>query len=163
MKARLSVRRHNARIVPEGCAAHRLRSPGAKKTALAALALVALGGCATTPPADLPTAARAQIESDGAQHVDLVAGSYWFRPKDVVVKAGAPVTLSVRQEGVIPHTFIMEAPQAGIDVHLHLGTQPQFVHFTPTHAGHYLFYCNEDSAFSNHLEKGMWGRLDVVD
>lgn len=125
--------------------------------------LLMLAACATTPPSTLPTSKRAVVGADGAQHVDIVGGSYWFRPDRVVVKAGTPVVLAVKKlPGVVPHRFVIKEPQAGISVDMGLSTEPKTVRFTPTRAGDYAFYCDEDSLFDNHRDKGMHGVLEVV-
>lgn len=131
---------------------------------MAALGMLALVGCATTPSPDLPTELTGRADDRGVQHVDVVAGSYWFRPNRIVVKVNAPVALSLRkQTGVVPHSFVLQAPQAGIDVDIALTTEPRTVRFTPTQTGRYPFYCDKSGLFGNHRGKGMHGVLEVVD
>ncbi len=133
-------------------------------SSIAALALFVLAGCATAPSPELPTYLAARTSDQGVQHVDIVAGSYWFRPSRIVVKANVPVELTVHKRGhVVPHSFVLPAPQAGVAVNMPLSTQPRTVRFTPTRAGSYPFYCDKSGVFGNHRGKGMQGVLEVVD
>jgi len=76
-----------------------------------------------------------------------------------------PVELTlVREEGLIPHAFVIHAPQAGIDVDLSLSGSPKRVQFTPLAKGRYPFYCkNRLLFFKSHREDGMEGVLEVVE
>lgn len=126
--------------------------------------LLALIGCATTPSSNLPTNLEARADSHGTQEVDLVAGSYWFRPSHIVVKANVPVKLTVHKQGrFVPHSFVLHAPQAGMAVDVPLKAEPRTVRFTPTRAGVYPFYCDKSGVFGNHRGKGMQGVLEVVE
>jgi plastocyanin len=88
----------------------------------------------------------------------MVAGSYWFRPDRISVRAGAPVELRIdRDTALVPHNFSLHAPDAGIDVDLDLGGGLNVVRFTPSKAGEYAFYCD----LGSHEEKGMHGTLVV--
>lgn len=112
-----------------------------------------------------PPAFRAVIDADGRQRVRILGGSYFFRPSHVIVKAGAPVELSVSLEpGIVPHSLVLKAPEAGIEIDASLGTDPKTFVFTPAAAGSYPFYCgNKLLFFESHREKGMAGVLEVVD
>lgn len=126
-----------------------------------ALALL-LGACAARAD-DGPYHAR--MDSDGVQRVQLLAGSYFFRPAHVIVKAGVPVELRVQMEpGVVPHSFVLEAPQAGMALRAELATQPKVLRFVPTVAGRYPFYCAHKLLFfASHRQRGMEGIVEVVD
>lgn len=104
-------------------------------------------------------------DKDGVQRVEVTGGSYYFSPKHIVVKAGLPVELKVIKEpGMVPHTIVLHAPDAGIDIHVALDQQPKTVRFTPTKPGRYQFFCDEKLLFlESHREKGMYGILEVVD
>ena len=42
--------------------------------------------------------------ADGVQHVRVVAHSYWFEPNRIVVRAGVPVELTVKNAAFgVPH------------------------------------------------------------
>ncbi len=103
--------------------------------------------------------------ADAVQHVRIVGGSYFFKPNHVVVKVGVPVELTLSMEaGLIPHTFMIHAPEAGIVVDESLAGEPHTVLFTPQAVGRYVFYCkNRLLFFKSHQEEGMEGILDVVE
>lgn len=107
----------------------------------------------------------ANIGPDGVQKVEIVGGSYFFKPDYISVKANVPVELSIRKEGgLIPHDFVLSAPNAGIDVRVDLSSEPRKVRFTPTKPGKYEFTCDKKSPFSSetHADKGMKGILEVT-
>ena len=106
---------------------------------------------------------RVPVDADGVQRVTIVGGSYFFRPNHVIVRAHVPVELTVSAEpGVVPHSFEIDAPQAGIAVHTELGTTPRTLRFTPTAPGRFAYYCTHRLLFlRSHRERGMEGVLDV--
>ncbi len=108
---------------------------------------------------------KALIDSDGVQRVELVGGSYFFKPERIIVKVQVPVELKFRKEsGMVPHNIVMEAPEAGIAFDLPLASDPKIVAFTPTKPGVYPFYCSKKLLFfESHREKGMKGMLEVVE
>jgi len=108
---------------------------------------------------------RASVAADGVQHVEIEGGAYFFKPRRVIVKVNVPVELTVSVErSVIPHSFVIQAPEAGIVVDESLSSEPKPIRFTPTAAGRYPFYCkNRLLFFESHREKGMEGMLDVVE
>jgi plastocyanin len=105
----------------------------------------------------------APIGTDGVQRVEVVGGSYFFDPNYVIVKVNVPVEMKIRKEsGMVPHNFILKAPEAGMDVTVDLGKEPQTIRFTPTKVGEYPFYCDKKLLFfESHREKGMKGILKV--
>ena len=105
----------------------------------------------------------ASIGADGVQRVEMVGGSYFFDPNDVIVKVNVPVEIKIRMEsGIIPHDFVLKAPEAGMDVKVELREEPQTIRFTPTKVGEYPFYCDKKLLFfESHREKGMKGILEV--
>ena len=107
---------------------------------------------------------KALIDSDGIQRVELVGGSYFFKPERIIVKVDVPVELKFRKEsGMVPHNIVMDAPEAGIAFDLPLASEPKIVTFTPTKPGEYPFYCSKKLMFfESHKEKGMEGMLEVV-
>ncbi|KWU29411.1 quinol oxidase [Burkholderia sp. MS389] len=113
--------------------------------------------------ADADTPLRVPIDADGVQRVTIVGGSYFFRPNHVIVRAHAPVELTVSAEpGVVPHSFEIDAPQAGIAVRTELGTTPKTFRFTPVQPGRFAYYCTHRLLFfSSHRERGMEGVLEV--
>ena len=127
------------------------------------LGVIASGACRAGDPAPDERVYRASVAADGVQHVKIEGGSYFFKPNRVIVKANVPVELTVSVErGVIPHTLVIRAPEAGITVDENLSSQPRNIRFTPTAAGRYAFYCrNKLLFFESHREKGMEGVLVV--
>ena len=113
--------------------------------------------------ADGDTPVRVPVDADGLQRVAIVGGSYFFRPNHVIVRARVPVELTVSAEpGVVPHSFELDAPQAGIAVHTELGTTPRTFRFTPAQPGRFAYYCTHRLLFfSSHRERGMEGVLEV--
>ena len=108
---------------------------------------------------------HAVVDADGKQKVAMLGGSYFFKPNHVIVKAGIPVEFSVRLEpGIIPHTWVINAPEAGVAIDEPLGTEPKAIAFTPKTPGKYFFYCkNKLLFFKSHREEGMQGILEVVE
>lgn len=106
----------------------------------------------------------ASVDRDGVQRAPIVGGDYFFKPYRVVVKVNVPVEFSVsREAGSVPHTLVVQAPQAGIAVDEDLSTEVRKVTFTPTVPGTYPFYCrNKLLFFKSHRERGQEGILEVV-
>lgn len=107
---------------------------------------------------------QAVIGNDGKQRVEIVGGSYFFKPRHIIVKANVPTELSVKREsGLVPHTFVMKIPEAGVAIDETLDTDAKTFAFTPVAVGKYTFYCrNKLLFFKSHQEKGMEGVLEVV-
>ena len=76
-----------------------------------------------------------------------------------------PVELTVSMEsGLIPHTLVIQSPEAGITVDQNLSSEAKIIRFTPTAVGKYPFYCrNKLLFFKSHRENGMEGVLEVVE
>jgi plastocyanin len=108
---------------------------------------------------------QATIGADGSQHVDVVAGSYYFNPNHIVVSVNVPVKMTIRKEGgIVPHNIVLSAPQAGIDFREEIGREPRTITFTPTEPGTYTFYCDKKPPLGkSHREKGMTGVLEVTE
>ena len=108
---------------------------------------------------------QATVDDDGVQRVEIVGGSYFFEPDYVVVKAGVPVELVVtKEEGVAPHSLVIDEPAMGLDIHTMLDTEAKRIRFTPEVTGIAEFYCDERLLwFRSHHERGMAGTLEVVE
>ena len=105
------------------------------------------------------------VSADGeAVQVRVVAGEYFFKPSRLTAKVDKPVELLVsREAGIVPHSLVIDAPAAGINIREDLSTEPRKVTFTPTTAGIYPFHCDKKLLFfAGHREKGMEGVLEVV-
>lgn len=107
--------------------------------------------------------AEAHLDPDGVQRLELVADNYFYRPNYLVVQAGVPVELTItRKSGLVPHNFVLRAPDAGIKINENLDRDGTTIRFTPVRPGKYTFYCDKQLLFfKSHREKGMEGILDV--
>lgn len=108
---------------------------------------------------------RAAVDVDGVQHVNMLAGDYFFRPRHIIVKVNVPVMLVVRVEpGIIPHGLVLRAPGANISIDQDLSQESQIFTFTPSAPGKYAFHCPKKLLFfKSHREHGMEGILEVVE
>lgn len=107
---------------------------------------------------------KATIDKSGAQKVEMLAGSYFFKPNDVIVKVNVPVEITIKKEsGVAPHDIVLHAPEAGIDFKVELSTEQKVIKFTPTKVGKYPFYCDHRFLFWSHRARDMEGILEVTD
>lgn len=109
-----------------------------------------------------PASYQASADADGVQRVALVGGSYFFRPEHIVAQADRPLEISVSLEpGLIPHRFVLEAPDGQQLADVSLGAEAKTVRLT-LKAGDYVFYCpNQLLHFKSHRERGMAGVLQV--
>jgi plastocyanin domain-containing protein len=130
---------------------------------LMCLGVAGFGSCPAGVMASDEVTTRATVSADGVQHVKIEGGSYFFKPSRVIVKANVPVELAVSVgRSLIPHSFVIDAPEAGIVVDENLSSTAIPVRFTPTAAGSYPFYCRNRLLFlESHREKGMEGVLMV--
>lgn len=108
---------------------------------------------------------RATVDQDGVQRVRVLGGSYFFKPNRIIVKVNVPVEFSASLEpGIVPHTLVIKAPEAGLAIDESLSTDAKIIAFTPKTTGSYVFYCrNKLLFFESHREKGMEGVLEVVE
>ena len=99
--------------------------------------------------------------ADGVQHVRVIAHSYWFEPNRIVVRAGVPVEITIKNAAFgVPHNFTCFDHDAGLELSENLGMfrGQKRARFTPMKPGEYEFYCHVGS----HAKKGMKGRLVVI-
>ncbi len=101
---------------------------------------------------------------DGVQRASVDAGTYFFRPRRLVVRLNVPVELVVKTDGAAtPHDWVMEAQQAGMAMKVRLSGAPTTIRFTPTALGRYAFYCSKKvPMMKSHRERGMEGVVEVV-
>lgn len=107
--------------------------------------------------------AEAILGDDGVQRLEVDSGSYYYRPNHIIVRANLPVELTVRKDGrMVPHDFVIKAPEAGIDVSAEISTGGTVIRFTPLAAGTYPIICTKKLLFfESHQDKGMEGVLEV--
>lgn len=105
-----------------------------------------------------------KTDPDGVQRVRVVAGSYFFKPSHIMVKAGTPVEiLASREAGLAPHDLVIQAPDGATLVQQELATEPRKIAFTPRKPGKYPMYCSKKPPLmASHRERGMEGILEVV-
>lgn len=105
----------------------------------------------------------AETGANGVQRVEITAGSYFFKPEHIVVKAGIPVELAIRNESrLIPHNFVMKSPEAGMEFSEKLSDSLTIVRFTPAKPGKYAFFCDKKLLFfKSHRDRGMEGVIEV--
>ena len=132
---------------------------------LRVLVLLVACSCIVTDAGGQKNVFKAVVDTDGVQRVDVLAGEYFFNPDYIIVKVNVPVELKVRKEpGIVPHDFVLKAPDAGVEVLESLGSEPKSIRVTATKPGKYPFYCDKKLIFSkSHREKGMEGTLEVVE
>ena len=126
-----------------------------------AIALVVIAaGCSSglNRPVEEVTA---RSGADGVQHVRIVAHTYYFSPNRVVLKAGVPAELTIKNGAFgVPHNLTCFEKGAGIELSEDLGMfhGQRRVRFTPAEPGEYEFFCHVGS----HSKKGMKGTFVVV-
>ena len=134
-----------------------------KKLLILNLFFLGIVGC-VAPKADSALPEEATITAN-VQQVLIDGGAYFFQPNHVIVKVNIPVELIVKVEsGLIPHNFVIQAPEAGIMVKESLSSDAKTIRFTPKAVGKYPFYCSHGLPFvKSHRERGMEGLIEVVE
>ena len=131
-----------------------------RRVFLVAAVTVGITGCASglnRPVSEV----TAKLDADGVQRVRVVAHSFYFEPNRIVVQAGAPVELTIKNAALfVPHNFTCPHVAGGDPVEKDLGMLrgQEVARFTPATAGEYPFYCDVDS---HGRKKGMKGVLVV--
>jgi len=104
---------------------------------------------------------------DGVQHVEIIAGSYFFKPDRIIVKRGVPLELKIKKErGITPHNFVLKsAGKDGRDIRVSLSSKKErIIRFTPRTTGIIKFFCDKQLLFfKSHRKKGMEGSFEVRD
>ena len=122
-----------------------------------AATLVLSTGCASGLQRPV-SSAEAVTDGQGVQRVDVDLHSFYFQPNRIVVHAGRPVELVLRNRAlVVPHNFTVRDSSLAVSVDK-WGPGSARVRFTPIKPGEYRFYCDEHG----HAGKGMTGTLVVL-
>ena len=103
-------------------------------------------------------------DARGVQGVEIRLDSYSYAPDHLVVEAGRPVVLILRNTAfLVPHNLVLADPQAGFRVRQEVAAGDSArVLFTPRKTGVFTFYCDKKLLFlPSHREQGMEGRLAV--
>lgn len=135
---------------------------GPMRTLASAVALLILAGCSSSGLGRPVHEVTAKPDADGVQRVRIEAHSYYFEPNRIVVKAGKPVELTIKNDAFgVPHNLTCFDKDAAIELseNLNMFRGQKHARFTPTKAGEYEFYCHVGS----HAKKGMKGTLVVVE
>lgn len=106
----------------------------------------------------------AETGADGIQRLEVTLDSYSFAPAYIIVQAGKPVELKLRNVTTItPHNFTLEAIADGLDLHKDVAPgETETLSFSAPKPGLYDFYCDKKLLFfPSHKEKGMIGKLEV--
>jgi len=106
----------------------------------------------------------AETGADGIQRLEITLDSYSFAPAYIVVQAGKPVELRLRNVTTItPHNFRLESIADGLDLDKDVAPgKAETLSFSAAKPGMYEFYCDEKLLFfPSHKEKGMIGKLEV--
>jgi len=129
------------------------------------LGVAGQGACQADASSPGETVHQATLSADGVQHIRIEGGGYFFKPNRVIVRVNVPVELMVSVDSSwVPHTLVIQSPEAGIAVDQGLSSDAKAIRFTPTAIGKYPFYCNNKLLFfKSHREKGMEGVLEVVE
>ena len=133
---------------------------------LVMLVVVVVAGCQSSvehKPIDQHSQ-TVSTDKDGVQRVTVVAGSYFFKPNHIIVKADTPVEIvASREAGLVPHDLVIQAPDGTTLVQQDLATEPRKIAFTPRKPGKYPMYCSKKPPLmASHRERGMEGILEVV-
>jgi plastocyanin domain-containing protein len=132
------------------------------KTFVFVIAAILIIFCTLASAEDSVT--KVPVTPEGISKVDIIGGSYFFKPNHIVVKVNKPVELHISKEsGLVPHDIVAKSPEAGIEFQVNLSSTPKLIKFTPTKVGKYPFYCSKKAPFSkSHQEKGMEGVIEVI-
>lgn len=123
---------------------------------LAMLLVMGLSGC--TSGLARPVVTVEAVTEGGVQRVDVDMHSYYFEPNRIIVHAGWPVELVLRNRSIlIPHNFTLADSALAIDRNV-WAPGAHRVRFTPEVPGVYEFFCHVD----HHAKKGMTGTLVVI-
>ena len=112
-----------------------------------------------------PRVVTATLNEDGIQVAEIIGGSYFFDPAHIVAKVDVPVELRISKEpGIVPHNFVIDAPEAGVQVREEIRKEPKTIRVTFSEPGTYAFYCTKKLLlFKSHRERGMEGTIEIVD
>ncbi|MGH8507500.1 MAG: cupredoxin domain-containing protein [Gammaproteobacteria bacterium] len=103
-------------------------------------------------------------DAHGVQSIDVGLDSYSYTPDHLVVKAGRPVIVTLRNRAfLVPHNLVLTDPRAGFYLRQEVAAgESARVVFTPRNLGTFTFYCDKKLLFlPSHREQGMEGKLEV--
>jgi uncharacterized cupredoxin-like copper-binding protein len=91
----------------------------------------------------------------GAAELTVVADDFGFSPETVTIEVGEPVNLTVVNQGVVPHDFVV--PDLDLRIPVTPGKQAT-VGLVPASAGSFPILCS----YPGHAQQGMVGTLIVT-
>ncbi|MGH8554282.1 MAG: cupredoxin domain-containing protein [Gammaproteobacteria bacterium] len=121
-------------------------------------------GLLSVAPASVAEPFVVHPDARGVQSVEVSLDSYSYTPGHLVVHAGKPVLLLLRNTALLaPHNLVLTVPQAGFQLQQEVAAGDSArVLFTPGKKGVFTFYCDKKLLFlPSHREQGMEGRLEV--
>lgn len=114
---------------------------------LVAFFSVLLAGCAS------PGSSEPLGESVASLEMGPVGGQYTFAPADLVASAGSRVTLTLRNLGEMPHSFVV--PELGVNSGVLVPGDERVITFDLARGGSWETLCD----VPGHAEAGMRGTL----
>jgi hypothetical protein len=76
---------------------------------------------------------KSTIDNSSIQKVEMLEGSCFINPNNVVVKVNLPVEITIRKEpGSSSHDIVRHALAAGIELTVDLSRQPKGIRRVPT-------------------------------
>ena len=123
-------------------------------TALLTTLTIACGSPSHASKSTAP--ATAAVAADGTQSITLhVGNSMDFSPRSFTVAAGKPVTLTLRNDGFIPHDFTLTSGSVDPVKVAANPTSTGTITFTLDRPGSYTFICS----VPGHSDAGMKGTI----
>lgn len=120
------------------------------------LVLLLVAGCSSGLKRPVASV-TATPDTHGVQRVVVHMHSFYFEPNRIVVHAGQPVELVLKNSAkFVPHNFTIADSALAMSEGAWLGTG--HLRFTPAVPGEYEFFCHVD----HHAKKGMTGTLVVT-
>lgn len=118
--------------------------------------MAACGDVGSSESSSDAPAARPSASADGTLRVTVnVGNAERFQPSSIVVRAGQPVELTLRNEGRIQHDFTLTDGVVQPVKVVASGGQTASATFTLDQPGTYMFICS----VSGHVSAGMKGTI----
>ena len=127
----------------------------ATAAALLAVSLSLVASCGTQQGSAVTSVQSNSTAQGAGQRVEISASKYEFKPRELKLKTGQPVTIVLTSTGG-SHSFDVDA----LNLHSTEAGDGKTItfEFTPDKPGMYELYC----AHSGHKERGMTGRLEIT-
>jgi plastocyanin len=109
-------------------------------------------------------ASAAAVEDQEVQRLSMTMDSYSYQPRELTVRAGQPVELTLHNAATFtPHSFVVDDAASGLHLRAEVPAgETQTIRFTPSQRGIFPYYCDKKLLFfKSHRERGQEGRLEV--